>query len=632
MASWWRWLIWGDGPDNRGAAPAAPTAPPVPDGPASAPAPALAATGATGDGERHARPTRPAPRPRRPVTSGPYVRALAGGRVTMDNPSSARRAGGAGGQASVIAPPDWSTMWRAEDWDSQTLERTDPVQLLTAMATLSPELSDALWYFQRLANPGWSATALIPGTTEPHAAGQVALDQILAQLGQAAGAIDIPINRLFLGAYIRGALFVELVLDPRGRLALELATPDPATARFRPRDDPERGTVLELGQMVAGKFQSVERPTVRYLPIDPFPGSPYGRPLVGAALFPCLTLLSMLHDLRRVISQQGWPRIAIEIDAEAAARLMPDEVAADPDQHLAWFQALIEEIRATYAALQPDQAYVHLNAIRINRPVGSLDQASLGSVAPLIQALERVAVRSLKMMPLLLGITDAVSEANANRQWEMLVASIKAIQHLVETTLQDVLGLALEAQGIQASVRWRFAEVRAAELLRDAQVADLQTRTTLLQYWAGWISQEEAAARVVGHAPDQVEPRDPAAALAPAGAGASVNPEPGSARGLSPDGDARATRQGRIGSARRGVTPAGASDPLPDLVAATEPDDDDLEATAEAWDALMPRRYRGLLSATLADDDDDDRAATPSAARSNGAGGHHRLGAWEGVD
>ena len=103
-------------------------------------------------------------------------------------------------------------------------------------------------------------------------------------------------------------------------------------------------------------------------------------------------------------------------------------------------------------------------------------------------------------MPLLMGSNEAVSETHANRQWEIHVAGIRALQHLAENALQRLLRLALEAQGIQADVVWRFAELRGSEALRDAQTEQLRIANARAKFTAGWISQDEAAQEIVGHA------------------------------------------------------------------------------------------------------------------------------------
>ena len=327
-------------------------------------------------------------------------------------------------------------------------------------------------------------------------------------LGERHGAVDVVWNMLFSAAFLRGAFFGELVGDERGRLPVDLVAIDPHAAEFRRRDDAVLGRVWQLGQTHNGKFTALDAPTVRYVPVDPVPGKPpYGRSLVTPAIFSSLFLLSLLHDLRRVVAQQGYPRLDLEVKLQELMQAMPDDSVGDPSKEKKWVEDVVAEVATMYGQLQPDDAYVHTDVVKVNRPVGAVDASSLGAVDSLIRAIERMAIRGLKTMPLLMGSNEAVSETHANRQWEIYVAGIKALQHLAEQMVECLLTLALQMQGLRAVVSFRFAELRASEQLRDAQTEAALIENAKQKYLFGWISQQEAALEVVGHVPDLPQPR-----------------------------------------------------------------------------------------------------------------------------
>ncbi|MCO5181133.1 MAG: hypothetical protein M9896_13920 [Candidatus Promineofilum sp.] len=186
---------------------------------------------------------------------------------------------------------------------------------------------------------------------------------------------------------------------------------------------------------------------------------------------------------------------------------IPDDSAGDPTKEREWVEEVVAEVAKMYGQLEPDDAYVHTDVVKVNRPVGAVDASSLGAVDSLIRAIERMAIRGLKTMPLLMGSNEAVSETHANRQWEIHVAGIKALQHLAEQLIEHLLTTALQMQGLRAVVEFRFAELRASEQLRDAQTEAMRIENAKGKYLAGWISQEEAAQEVTGHAADRPEPR-----------------------------------------------------------------------------------------------------------------------------
>lgn len=440
------------------------------------------------------------------------IRALPSGRATQD------KDGAFFPGPMVMAPPSgFDDAWHLLHANRDLLERMSPARLLQILADMSPEVSKALWDFLRLCNPGWEVKAhrgtgggRSKGKKTPYARGQAAIDAFLDKLDDNYGAVDIVFGRLFMSAFLRGALFMELVLDEAGRNPVDLVTPDPITVRFKRVDDPQRGPVWKPGQWQQGQFVLLDRPTVRYTPVDPFPDSPYGRPLAASTLFVSLFLLAMLHDIRRVVQQQGYPRIDLSIDSEKLATIL-DQYTDDPDAYEAKVTEIVQQVIDAYAQLEPDDAYVHTDVTTVNRPVGAVDSSSLGAVDTLIAALERMATRALKSMPLMMGIKEGSSDTDSNRQWEIFVAGLKSIQHYAETMLERLLTLALEAQGIQAKVEFRFAELRAAEELRDQQVMTMKIANAERIRNNNWWTQDQASEYVtgepaVGPAPSQVDP------------------------------------------------------------------------------------------------------------------------------
>lgn len=144
-------------------------------------------------------------------------------------------------------------------------------------------------------------------------------------------------------------------------------------------------------------------------------------------------------------------------------------------------------------------------------------------------------------MPLLFGANVNVGESHANRQWEVHVAGIKSIQHLLEFVLERAGNIVMQVQGIQAVTRFRFAELRAAELLRDAQVEWLQIQNAARKRDEGWITQDEAAQAVVGHKAVSETPLVSGTNDGTGGGLVGANADPGSQRSAQYDGHGHIT-------------------------------------------------------------------------------------------
>lgn len=430
--------------------------------------------------------------PAQPKPQTLTVRALPGGRASLDSvdmlPSNSWL---------IVPPANYETNWQLLNLSSKDFDQITPARLLEVLADLSPEVSRAQWDFLRMANPGWEIEALKPGTDTQDKRATAMLTEFIDRMSDFHGSFDIVLGRMFLSAFLRGAFCSELVLNRRGRIPLDIATPDPQSIRFRQRSDPERGQVWQPGQWQAYNFVALDMPTFRYTPIDPMPGSPYGRPIAAPALFVSLFLLGLLHDLRRVIQQQGYPRLDISIDLQQLIEAAP-QLAVDTTTFNEFVANLVDEVETVYSSLQPDDAYIHTSNVTVNRPIGAADSTSLGGIDAVITALERMCVRALKTMPLMMGITDSVGDVQSNRQWEIHIAGIKSIQHYCETMLERLFELSLQAQGVQADVTFRFAEVRAAERLRDAQSEAMEIANAQAKRDQGWITQDEASEEITG--------------------------------------------------------------------------------------------------------------------------------------
>lgn len=448
---------------------------------------------------------------------------IAGGRISHNT-------GNTWGYSPFIisSPTDPNDTWRVLDLDAQVMSKLPAVDLMDMLTDLSPEVSKGLWDFLRMANPGWDYHCY-GDSGEVDEEAEMLVGEFLDKLNVLYGSTNVVWNRLFLAGWARGGIMGELVLDRTGRLPVDLATPDPAEFRFRQIEDEIRGDIWMLCQWQNGELKELgDYPTIRYIPIDPFPGKPYGRPIAQASLFAGVFMIGLLHDLRRVIAQQGYPRLDVAVDIEALIDQIPDNLDPESEEYWAYLRSSMEDIADVYNRLEPDDTYIHPDYVSVNRPVGTMNADALGAVGGLIEAMERILARATKTMPLQQGITDGVSEANANRQWEMQAAGIKAVQHVVENAIEHWLTIALQVQGVTADVEFRFAELRASEELRDEQTLSMKIANQAAIRDEGWQTQDDASNQIVGEnavapaptaTPDIPDPSD-------------VDPDPGANRQL----------------------------------------------------------------------------------------------------
>lgn len=520
---------------------------------------------------------------RAPVNVREATGAIVGGRLSAD------RAGTGIGSFSAIMPHNEAENDLRMEWLDDATIRTMPIdKLMEVAANASPELSRGIWDFLIMCMPGHEITAYTPGTREIDERGQAIVNETNRLVQQLHGSQEVLFGQSFMSAAIRGAMALEIVFGEDSRTVADLVAFDPATVRFRQRRDPVRGTVWEKGQLISGEWVSLEVPTVRYIAIHRFPGKPYGRAPMTAAIFPALFLLGFFQDLRRVVANQGYPRLHMKVSLDGIYEMLTNgdrelEGDVDPETVTSILNAVVAQTREAFAGIQPHDNYITSSLIDIASPVGTLGAGALGSVTGIIEALERMCTKAMKTMPLMQGITDGVSEANANRQWEIHTQGIKAVQHYAENLYGPAYELICQAQGVIVDVEVRFAELRAAEALRDEQTLNMRVLNAKLMQDYGWKTPLEAAQYATGEVSAAVEASydDPdGSARIDAGATApvadEVEPEPGS---------------NRAGA----VTRAALLPVVPDTVPVTSVDE---RAAAALFDDLEPD-YSGLLDSPV---------------------------------
>lgn len=407
------------------------------------------------------------------------IRAITGGRLTREKEGPTLSS-----FFTVQPPAEPEEDWQKLNLDEQTLKNISARNLKELLINLSPEINLALWHFLRFCNPGYEIKC-------DKKSAQKVIDEFIEELDRMYGSFDILLSKIFTGCFVRGAIFVELVLNRNGTEAIDLVVLDPAVARFKEAVHPERGPIDELGQYHDGQWVSYQDDeTIIYAALDPMLDGYYGRSLISSSLFAAVFLLGLLHDLRRVISQQGYPRLDISIDLEKLTASMPIEERNDPEKLERWIKAAIKEIGDYYSALEPDDAFVHTDASTVNATAAAA--ASLQGIETIIRFVERMLIRSLKSSPILMGSNETVTESHADRQWAIHMAGIRSVQNRLKKVLQRILGVVLQVRGIQSKITVTFDELDASEGLKKAMTEYQITLAILQKVSGGLITLEDA--------------------------------------------------------------------------------------------------------------------------------------------
>ena len=360
-------------------------------------------------------------------------------------------------------------------------------RLLQIALDLSPEVNKGLHDFLRFVNPGY----VLENENEEALR---STEQFIGVLDTYYGSFNSHLDSLWSGVFLTGGLFPELVLDPSSRYPIDLAFNDPASARFRREPHALRGNRWRLGQETRFGYKYLDDdPLIKYLGIDRLTDNPYGRPIVGPAVYSSILLLGLIMDLQRAVANLGLSRMDYELDAEELLELISKnpEIAGDDDATAQFINEQIESIKNVLSNLDPDSDYVHLSTVKVNYAKNPITM-NLSGIDTITDNLQRNVVNGFKGVSSLINILNSTTETHIRTQLEFFVSSVQSLQSEVEDVLETYFDIGNQVQGLQGATRFRFKRQRSADRKAESEIRKTETETTINKLDAGIIDETEA--------------------------------------------------------------------------------------------------------------------------------------------
>ena len=387
---------------------------------------------------------------------------------------------------------DPANSWRTLETQRKNLLRLPFTNLVELALDLSPQVNKGYFDFLRYANPGYLLD-------NPNAGALNATQSFIRVMDGYYGSFKSHINSIWAGVFISGASFTELVLDKSGRNPVDIAVNDPLAALYERVQHPVRGYVWRLYQepLLGQKVILEDNPLVKYIGFDRLVDKPYGRPLLGPAVYASLFLLGLIQDKRRAVANMGLSRLDYELDAEEILRLIdrnPD-IAGNDEATADFIKTHINQIRDVVNNLDVDENYVHLSTVKVNYASNPM-QMNMNGIDSIIDNLRNDVVNGMKSISALSNILNSTTETHITRQLEYIVSAIQSMQDELADVLRVYFDIGNQVQGRRGETRFQFKKQRTADERQAAEVEKIRTETILSKFSAELITADEARVEI----------------------------------------------------------------------------------------------------------------------------------------
>ena len=339
-------------------------------------------------------------------------------RQTVDRDGFTRSTG------TIISPVSHLS-WNLNEFNDENIVNLPASDVLNRLADQHPDIGRAIWEIHNNCVTPWTWTARMPnGKEDPIGTGILmeAADYLESVINEP---IEVKLGQLIDSAFLKDHFFTETVFEREEFLNINVI--DPYTARWEEREDPERGQYYQLGQEQMGKFIELTSEFIRFTPLMPQVGKPYGRSVMGASIFPMIFLLNLIKSAKKVIDTQAWPNRLATINRETLFKsgLKPQEIE---NLMTKLEKQVCEDMKASGKGSQ----FVWDAAVDVQL-IGGMNRVNLDAIPMMEKILERWIIRALKQYPITFAIDSGNAlSTNAEQQSEQFATAIDSLLRKLE--------------------------------------------------------------------------------------------------------------------------------------------------------------------------------------------------------
>jgi len=349
-----------------------------------------------------------------------------------------------------------------------------------------PVLNSAIWIWTRIcASPSYFE---LKGSEDPKLLDNAFevlknLDRRIYQHSfQKFGGADALLTQFFGSLFTDGAVCGELVLTASRDKLDKFYFIDPATIRFKLKDD----TNWELYQEVDGVQVKLNPASIFYLGLDPDPDDPRGKSILGSIPFVARVEQRLLEDMQKTMHNAGYHRLHVKIKP-------PERCSGESDEtYISRANKYFEDTVEMMKELPPEDNPITWNDIGIEYigPSGHVASSNYWYINH--KALVEDICAGVHLDPFMLGYSYGPTRSWAQFKYELMLRNVISIQRLAKRFMEWIRNIELALWGIPLECVHHFDNRKFFGMLEQREAEKIHLENVIRKKEAGFISEEQA--------------------------------------------------------------------------------------------------------------------------------------------
>ena len=387
-------------------------------------------------------------------------------------------------------------------------------QLINILIDSNPDVSQALYSFLRMCNSGY-VIKVFDNEGKPFVEGQKIIDRWvktcdLQQTNKGFKedrSLNSFVNKIHLSFFTKGASACEVVLNKKIEPSY-LQPVDPNSIWFRRSKDEEElvpwqlqdGEEKNKGKW-EGNYKKINIPSFFYQPLDARLDDVYGISPILPVLQVVFFQIQVYQDLQAVVHKAGFPRIEITLMEEILIKNAPPQIKHNAKALTEWLNARKADIETQYKDINPDDAAIHFDSVKLQFMGGSQQGLSSYDARALIEVIDAQVIAALKSLSTLMGRYRGRTETYASAEVQLYIKGVEAIQKVSGLVMGRMLTFCLNMFGQQGYVEFQYLPIELRSKTELAQWNAIRIKNELTFLALGFESFDEVCIELTGHKP-----------------------------------------------------------------------------------------------------------------------------------